>query len=171
MITQKRHLVNIVFHIGHHKTASSWLQEIYFTNHPDINLINNYFEPWNVTLTCEQKGLLSAQPLNFIGDPNGSRTRVCALRVWPLAWVFFRINMLFRFLGSLGFPYIPLILHVLLQIRYSAWNRISPKAQVCLIMNITKHSLNLKMLLPFAITVSCAEPPFVILLVNNKLGK
>ncbi len=39
--------MNIIFHIGYHKTASSWLQQSYFQEHPHIKLVNNYKEPWN----------------------------------------------------------------------------------------------------------------------------
>lgn len=35
-----------IFHIGHHKTATSWLQDYYFSMHPDINVISDYREPW-----------------------------------------------------------------------------------------------------------------------------
>ncbi len=35
----------IVFHIGHYKTATKWLQGSYFGKHPDINLLTNYKKP------------------------------------------------------------------------------------------------------------------------------
>lgn len=38
---------NLVFHIGHHKTATTYLQSIYFSNHPEINLVCNYRQPWD----------------------------------------------------------------------------------------------------------------------------
>lgn len=37
---------DVVFHIGHHKTATSWLQDYYFSKHPDIHVISNYCFPW-----------------------------------------------------------------------------------------------------------------------------
>ncbi len=36
-----------VFHIGFHKTATSWLQKTYFTEHPNIALLSNSGKPWN----------------------------------------------------------------------------------------------------------------------------
>ena len=38
--------MNIVFHLGLHKTASTWLQSVYFTKHPDIALLNDFSKPW-----------------------------------------------------------------------------------------------------------------------------
>ena len=38
---------NIVFHIGYHKTGTSWLQKIYFPKHPNIHLISNSQKPWD----------------------------------------------------------------------------------------------------------------------------
>jgi len=37
----------IVFHIGFHKTGTSWLQEVFFLKHPDINILNDFKQPWN----------------------------------------------------------------------------------------------------------------------------
>ena len=39
--------MNIVFHVGLHKTATTWLQSVLFTLHQEIRLINDYKEPWN----------------------------------------------------------------------------------------------------------------------------
>lgn len=39
--------MNIAFHLGLHKTASTWFQQEYFAKHPDIVLLNNASEPWN----------------------------------------------------------------------------------------------------------------------------
>ena len=39
--------MNLVFHIGYHKTGTSWLQQVYFPAHPDIRTICNSREPWN----------------------------------------------------------------------------------------------------------------------------
>ena len=37
----------IIFHIGYHKTGTTWLQKIYFRRHPNIHLLSNSAEPWN----------------------------------------------------------------------------------------------------------------------------
>ncbi|RLD39205.1 MAG: hypothetical protein DRI74_01575 [Bacteroidetes bacterium] len=37
----------ITFHIGFHKTATSWMQQVYFSQHTELELINNFTEPWN----------------------------------------------------------------------------------------------------------------------------
>ena len=37
----------ITFHIGFHKTATSWIQQVYFSQHPELKLVNNFREPWN----------------------------------------------------------------------------------------------------------------------------
>lgn len=39
--------MRITFHVGLHKTATTWLQSVFFKAYPDIHLINNYNEPWN----------------------------------------------------------------------------------------------------------------------------
>lgn len=39
--------MNIIFHVGLHKTATTWLQSVLFRQHHQINLINDYNEPWN----------------------------------------------------------------------------------------------------------------------------
>ena len=39
--------MKIAFHIGLHKTATTWLQSVYFDKHPEIKVINNYTNPWN----------------------------------------------------------------------------------------------------------------------------
>lgn len=38
-----------VFHIGFHKTATSWLQQTYFVEHPEIALISDSAKPWRDT--------------------------------------------------------------------------------------------------------------------------
>ena len=38
---------DVIFHVGHHKTATSWLQSRYFIDHPQINLISNSKAPWD----------------------------------------------------------------------------------------------------------------------------
>jgi len=38
--------MNLVFHIGYHKTGSSWLQQCYFRQHPEIALLSNSEQPW-----------------------------------------------------------------------------------------------------------------------------
>lgn len=43
----------LFIHIGFHKTGTSWLQKMYFENNSDINLINDYRQPWNDKL-CVQ---------------------------------------------------------------------------------------------------------------------
>lgn len=37
----------LVFHIGHHKTATTWLQTKFFDSHPDIELLSNFNAPWD----------------------------------------------------------------------------------------------------------------------------
>ena len=37
----------MVFHIGYHKTGSTWLQNVYYEQHPHIRLINNTVRPWD----------------------------------------------------------------------------------------------------------------------------
>lgn len=39
--------MDVVFHIGYHKTASSWLQQIYFPAHPEIEMIADSVAPWD----------------------------------------------------------------------------------------------------------------------------
>jgi hypothetical protein len=39
--------MDLVFHIGYHKTATSWLQQSYFREHPEIALLSNSERPWN----------------------------------------------------------------------------------------------------------------------------
>ncbi|TCK18166.1 sulfotransferase domain-containing protein [Thiogranum longum] len=38
--------MNLVFHIGYHKTGTSWLQQCYFRQHPGIVLLGNPEQPW-----------------------------------------------------------------------------------------------------------------------------
>ena len=35
--------MQIIIHIGVHKTATTWLQQKLFSSHPEINLINNFY--------------------------------------------------------------------------------------------------------------------------------
>ena len=39
--------MNPVFHIGYHKTGSSWLQQVYFREHPKIKLVADSIYPWD----------------------------------------------------------------------------------------------------------------------------
>lgn len=39
--------MNLIIHIGVHKTATTWLQENLFSIHPEINLLNDFMTPWN----------------------------------------------------------------------------------------------------------------------------
>lgn len=39
--------MQLSFHLGLHKTASTWFQATYFKNHPEIAFLNNYQTPWN----------------------------------------------------------------------------------------------------------------------------
>lgn len=39
--------MDIAFHIGYHKTASSWLQQVYFPAHPAIAMIADSANPWD----------------------------------------------------------------------------------------------------------------------------
>jgi hypothetical protein len=43
---------NLAFHVGHHKTATTWLQRRYFARHPQINLVSNYRAPWDDRFLC-----------------------------------------------------------------------------------------------------------------------
>jgi hypothetical protein len=38
---------DLVFHIGHHKTATTWLQSGYFSEHPEVVLAADFQQPWN----------------------------------------------------------------------------------------------------------------------------
>lgn len=38
--------MELVFHIGYHKTGTSWLQQSYFREHPEIALLSNSEQPW-----------------------------------------------------------------------------------------------------------------------------
>lgn len=37
---------DVIFHYGLHKTATTWFQEIYFSTHPEIELLNDFIAPW-----------------------------------------------------------------------------------------------------------------------------
>ncbi len=37
----------VVFHIGYHKTGTTWLQEVFFKQHPEIVLLSNSAHPWD----------------------------------------------------------------------------------------------------------------------------
>ena len=39
--------MSTIFHIGYHKTGTSWLQQTYFSEHPEIVFLSNYAQPWN----------------------------------------------------------------------------------------------------------------------------
>lgn len=39
--------MNLVFHIGYHKTGTSWLQQVYFPAHPGIHSICDSRKPWD----------------------------------------------------------------------------------------------------------------------------
>lgn len=39
--------LRITFHVGLHKTATTWLQSIFFKQHPNICLLNDYEKPWS----------------------------------------------------------------------------------------------------------------------------
>lgn len=40
----------IVFHIGHHKTGTTWLQKNYFESNDEFKLMNSYSAPWDDAL-------------------------------------------------------------------------------------------------------------------------
>jgi hypothetical protein len=42
--------MDLVFHIGYHKTGTSWLQQSYFREHPGIALLSNSEQPWDDAL-------------------------------------------------------------------------------------------------------------------------
>lgn len=42
--------MKFVFHIGHHKTGTTWLQKGLYAQHPDIHLLNNPNAPWDSKL-------------------------------------------------------------------------------------------------------------------------
>lgn len=42
--------MNIVFHVGHHKTGTTWLQKGLYAQHPDIHLLNKPNAPWDSKL-------------------------------------------------------------------------------------------------------------------------
>lgn len=35
------------YHIGFHKTATTWFQQVYFNQHPQLCLLNKWNDPWN----------------------------------------------------------------------------------------------------------------------------
>jgi len=39
--------MNLAFHIGCHKTGTTWLQQTYFNHHPDIQLLADPSKPWD----------------------------------------------------------------------------------------------------------------------------
>lgn len=61
-----------VFHIGYHKTGSTWLQNVYYKQHPRIRLINNTVQPWNDRFL---KSLIGASERDF--DAQVSRALLC----------------------------------------------------------------------------------------------
>ena len=38
------------FHVGYHRTGTSWLQQICFSMHPQVTLISDFREPWRDSL-------------------------------------------------------------------------------------------------------------------------
>jgi hypothetical protein len=43
--------MNLLIHIGLHKTATTWLQQSFFAVHPEVHLLNDYMNPWHDELT------------------------------------------------------------------------------------------------------------------------
>jgi hypothetical protein len=54
--------IPLVFHIGMHKTGTTWLQNSYFSKNKDFNLLNDTIEPWNDDLLKE---IISVDELDF----------------------------------------------------------------------------------------------------------
>ena len=54
--------VDVAFHIGYHKTASSWLQQVYFPAHPEIEMIADSVAPWDDPLL---RCLIATSDLKF----------------------------------------------------------------------------------------------------------
>lgn len=52
----------LVFHIGHHKTGTTWLQRNYFEGTAEFNLLNSYIAPWDDEL-CQ--ALISTNDSNL----------------------------------------------------------------------------------------------------------
>lgn len=44
--------MSLAFHIGYHKTATSWLQQVVFRQHPQIQPIANSAQPWDDPLVA-----------------------------------------------------------------------------------------------------------------------
>ncbi|MBU2477785.1 MAG: sulfotransferase [Gammaproteobacteria bacterium] len=61
--------MDLVFHIGYHKTATSWLQQSYFREHPEIALLSNSERPWEDKLLSY---LIATRDTDF--DPEVART-------------------------------------------------------------------------------------------------
>lgn len=61
--------MDLVFHIGYHKTATSWLQQSYFREHPEIALLSNSEQPWEDRLLSY---LIATRDTDF--DPEFART-------------------------------------------------------------------------------------------------
>jgi hypothetical protein len=40
-------MADLVFHIGYHKTGTTWLQTGYFAEHPEICFVSDFKAPWN----------------------------------------------------------------------------------------------------------------------------
>ena len=40
-------MIDLVLHIGFHKTGTTWLQKEYFSNTVFFNVLNNFAQPWN----------------------------------------------------------------------------------------------------------------------------
>ena len=45
--------IPLVFHVGMHKTGTTWLQNAYFSKNENFNLLNNSIEPWEDELLKE----------------------------------------------------------------------------------------------------------------------
>lgn len=52
----------VVFHVGFHKTGTTWLQSRFFSNLPNVALVADWREPWNDELLA---GLISASDRHF----------------------------------------------------------------------------------------------------------
>lgn len=60
--------MNFLFHIGFHKTASTWLQEGLWAEHPDLCLLNGFRTPWEDPVIRE------------LVQPSGGRNEIQVIR-------------------------------------------------------------------------------------------
>ncbi|GGP84951.1 sulfotransferase domain-containing protein [Shewanella ulleungensis] len=75
--------VDVVFHIGLHKTGTTWLQKGLFIEHPDLLLLNSSSQPWNCPLISllvgeNERGYKhkkADRALSELININGSQTR------------------------------------------------------------------------------------------------